>query len=285
MDLNKIAEMKEALGIDKVEKFIDAQTEKSQKEAQAKAEQERREKEETRMKALVDGAIGEQKELLNGALDLIKGLTEKLGDHDIEGFSKSLEALQGEVAAKSEEIQQLMAAGAGFAPTATAVKRAFQKAPEDLEDLAEKATFLGFLMQKDVFDTDLGAQVREKVNQSSNIEVSSDEYETIFSTRILRDIQDALIVGDMFDELPMSAANITLPIEPTAGMANWVAASTYGTDATTGNEINVALTEITFSTFKLAAKAYITDETTEDAIIPLLPIPTSSPSRSSCSCY
>ncbi|MFP9202637.1 phage major capsid protein, partial [Enterococcus faecalis] len=54
--------------------------------------------------------------------------------------------------------------------------------------------------------------------------------------------------------------------------ATWVAASTYGTDTTTGEEVNGALKEIHFSTYKLAAKSFITDETEEDAIFSLLPL-------------
>lgn len=276
MDLNKIAELKSALGLDKIEDHVNAQKEADIAAKQKAADAERNEKEQARMQEMVDKAVGEQKAALGGALDLITAITEKLGDNDITGLAKSIEEMQTEIAAKSDEIAQLMAAREGLAPAAGAVKRAFGQAKEiDLEKEAEKAVFLGYLMNKEkdaLLDTDFGASVREKVNTSSNIQVSSDEYETIFSTNILRDIQDQLIVGNLFQELPMSAANITLPIEPSAGMANWVAASTYGTDNTTGNEVSVTLTEITFSTFKLAAKAYITDETTEDAIIPLLPI-------------
>ncbi len=276
MDLNKIAELKAALGLDKVEDHIAAQKQADLEARQKAADKERDEKEAARMQELVDKAVGEQKAALGGALELIEEVTKKLGDNDIAGMAKAIESLQGDIAAKSDEIAQLLAARDGFTPAAASVKRAFGQAKEvDLESEAEKAVFLGYLLNKEkdaLLDTNFGASVREKVNTSSNIEVSSDEYETIFSRNILRDIQERLVVGAMFPELPMSAANITMPIEPTAQKANWVAATTYGTDATTGNEINVTLTEITFSTFKLAAKAYITDETTEDAIIPLLPI-------------
>lgn len=61
-------------------------------------------------------------------------------------------------------------------------------------------------------------------------------------------------------------------VDPEAGTANWVDNSTFGTDATVGNEIEVTLGEMTFSTFKLAAKIFMTDETEEDAVLPLLPI-------------
>ena len=61
-------------------------------------------------------------------------------------------------------------------------------------------------------------------------------------------------------------------VEPEAGEATWVDATTYGTPATVGAEDKTKLSEITFKTYKLAAKAYMTDETEEDAIFTLLPI-------------
>jgi hypothetical protein len=85
-------------------------------------------------------------------------------------------------------------------------------------------------------------------------------------------VQKLLVVGSLFEELPMVSKQLTMMIEPDSQVATWVDASTYGTSATTGNEITAALTEKTFKTFKLASKAYITDETPEDAIVALLPI-------------
>ena len=89
---------------------------------------------------------------------------------------------------------------------------------------------------------------------------------------MLRDIQKALVVGNLFTELPMNSKTLTMLVDPEAGTANWVDNSTFGTDATVGDEITVALGEMTFSTFKLAAKIFMTDETEEDAVLPLLPI-------------
>lgn len=123
-----------------------------------------------------------------------------------------------------------------------------------------------------MFETNYGANHMKAVNGSSSIQVSSESYETIFSQRILRDMQKLMVVGTMFEELPMTSKLLTMMIEPESQVATWVDASTYGSDATTGNEIKAALTETTFRTFKLASKAYMTDETEEDAIVALLPI-------------
>lgn len=242
-------------------------------EQREKAAKEKAKKEEARMKELVEKASGEQREKLDKAYELINALSEQLDKQGAEGFAKQLADLQEEVRSKSEEISQLLAAREGKNSIAIAVGKELDLGSrEAFEAEAEKAVLLGYVMQKGIEETEFGAQLVEKVNQSSSIEVSSDSYETVFSARILRDIQDLLVVGALFPELPMTTANLTMQIEPDSGEATWVGAATYGTTATTGNEITAALTDITFTTHKLAARAYMTDETSEDAITSLLPI-------------
>lgn len=273
MTNEQIAELREKLGLTQLEKAAKTITDQAEKDAREAAEKAKREAEDARVKALVDNAMGEEKAKLETALELVKALSDKLEGNDVAGFAKKLEEIQGEVTAKSEEIAQILAAREGKNSIATAIGKAFSlEKQSDFEEEAEKAVLLANVMKKGVFETEFGAKLEKAVNDSSSAQVSSEAYETVFSNRILRDIQKLLVVGAMFQELPMSSKKLTMQIEPDAGEATWVDASTYGTAATTGNEVKVALTDITFSTFKLAAKAYMTDETEEDAITALLPI-------------
>lgn len=273
MTKEELAAIRKELGLDKVNDFIDQQAEKDAKAALETKQKAAREAEEKRVNALVDKAVGEQKTKLEAAVALIGDLEKRLGDNDVAGFAKQMATMQEELKAKSEEIAQIMAAREGKNSIATAVGKAFNlNKAEDFEAQAEKAVLLAALMEKSIDETEFGAELIKAVNASSSIQVSSENYETVFSNRIIRDIQKLLVVGAMFQELPMSAKTLTMQVEPDGSEANWVAAATYGTDATTGNEIKVALTDITFSTFKLSAKAYMTDETEEDAVTALLPI-------------
>lgn len=279
MTEKEIQELKEKLGISKVEKAASTLLEKQEREERERLEAERKSAEEARVKALVDKATGDQKQKLEEALELVKALSEKLENDDVKGFAKQVEQLQEEIAAKSEDIAQLMAAREGKSSISAAVGKSLNVSKsEDFEVQAEKAVLLSKLMSSKekgdvgVFDTKFGESLQKAVNDSSSIEVASEDYETVFSTRLLRDVQKLLVVGAMFQELPMTSKKLTMQIEPDSGEATWVDAGTYGTPATTGNEVTVALTDITFETFKLSAKAYMTDETEEDAIMALLPI-------------
>ena len=127
----------------------------------------------------------------------------------------------------------------------------------------------------DMFQTQYGKAHYETVtkqNMSSSVRVSSDSYETVFSQNLMRDIQAELVIAPLFQEITMTSANMTFPINPASGTATWVDAAQYGTDNSTGAEITVQLTERTLKTFKLAAKTYLTEETEEDTIMAVLPI-------------
>jgi hypothetical protein len=134
--------------------------------------------------------------------------------------------------------------------------------------------FVSTIKKVGMFESEFGKKIKA-VNTSSNIEVSSDGYETTFATNLARDIQAALVVAPLFTEINMTSASLTIPINPNKTSATWVGAAEVNgarTSATTGAEVNVALTEKTLKTFKLAAKVYLTEESEEDAIISLVPI-------------
>lgn len=273
MTPEQIAELQEKLGIKTVVDAAKTITDKAEQEARAKAEKARADAEDARVKALVEKATGDQKERLEDALQLVKALSEKLDSNNVEAFAKQLKDVQEEVKAKSDEIAQIMAAREGKNSVAVAIGKTFNvNSQTDFEEEAEKAVLLANIMQKGVFETEFGGRLEKAVNDSSSIQVASENYETVFSNRILRDIQKLLVVGALFQELPMSAKTLTMQVEPDSGDATWVAASSYGKDTTVGGEVKAALTDVTFSTFKLAAKAYMTDETEEDAVTALLPI-------------
>lgn len=266
-----IAQLSKDLGLGDIAEQLKGLTASQKAEEARKFAAEQEAKELKRMEDLVAKATGEDRKNLAEALELVKNLDEK-SKQSAEAFVKAMNSQQEEITGLKEEIKSLLAArenGRSF--VADGVAKAMFGKQEDFEDEVEKLVLLSYVMQKDVFGTKRGEAHLKAVNGSS-IEVSTEAYETIFSLRILRDIQAKLIIGTMFEELPMSSKLLTMMVEPEAGEASWVDASTYGTPATVGAEDKTKLSEITFKTYKLAAKAYMTDETEEDAIFTLLPI-------------
>lgn len=266
IDINAL---RASLGLDGIADALKnlSDTQKAAKEAEEK--QAREAAENARINALIEGASGEQKKALEDAQKTIETLQTKLNESG-SAFADALEKMQEQVKTQSNEIQQLVAARNGM-PGLNASTIRFSKA-EDFAQEIENVVFMSYLTEKGLFETKYGQAHQKAVNGSSSIRVSSEDYETTFSTNLLRDIQKVLVVGNLFTELPMNSKTLTMLVDPEAGNASWVDNATFGTDATVGNEVTVALGEMTFNTFKLAAKIFMTDETEEDAIMPLLPI-------------
>lgn len=268
-----MAQVRKELGVDQLSATLNDILNKQKQEEADKLAKQKAAEEEARIQALIEKTVGANREKLEEANQTIKTLEESLKTSNTT-FADTVEAMQNTIIGLQDEIKQVMAARSGADTFATnAISKAmFGNDQEQFEKAVENVVLLSYITEQNMFETAYGAEHQKAVNSSSSIEVSSESYETIFSQRILRDIQKLLVVGDLFEELPMTSANLTMMIEPDSQVASWVAASTYGTAATTGNEIKAKLGEKTFKTFKLASKAYMTDETPEDAIVPLLPI-------------
>lgn len=272
VDLN-IEELRKKLGISDLSETLNTIA-GDVKAKQAEADRIAKEQaEDARIEKLIASKVGAEREAFEAAQKTIKTLERKL-DESNETFAKALESMQGEVINHQDQVKQLLAHRENSANfTSVAVSKAlFGNDQETFEKEVENVALISFISEKGMFDTEYGAAHLKAVNDSSSIQVSSENYEAIFSQRILRDIQKLLVVGNLFQELPMTSKTLTMMLDPESQVATWVDANTYGTEATTGNEVTAALQETTFRTLKLASKAYMTDETEEDAIVALLPI-------------
>ena len=153
-------------------------------------------------------------------------------------------------------------------------KKEFAK---DLED----AWVLGVATRKG-YNTDFAKEVFEKVNTHSGIEVSSEDFEQVVSTRVEREIQNRLVLAPLFQEVSMTSASQILPILPDSGYAEFTANTTASGTAPKGNldrrsaaygdHDGIDLDERTLTTKKLISRTYLGNETEEDAILPILPL-------------
>lgn len=209
-----------------------------------------------------------------------KAAAKELQDELRNSLEESTKAFQKTVKANEDQIKELReelgAVIASRNSVASAVKNGITPGADAVEQAkqADAAVIIASVKNVAIGETKYFERTKA-VNASSSIQVSSDAYETIFSTNLIRDIQAALVVAPLFSEMLMDAAQMTIPINPNRQNANWVAAAAMADSsdkARTGAEIQTALTERTLKTFKLAAKSYLTEETDEDTILSLVPI-------------
>ena len=254
-----------------------------QKAAEEKVEAEEAQKAidaETEQTAAKDARVEEQKSIVTavttGAAELVKDIEERVNVKH-EDLEQVVKELQSELAERSEEIMNMRES-----------KRIFQDRRGEgdwrkaFADDVTDAKILGLATGRG-YDTNYAKSVFEKINAHSGVGVSSADFEQTVSTNIERDIQNALVLAPLFREIPLTAANMIIPILPDSGYAEFTVnqaatgSSPHGNLAQTGDTYGspfggVDLVEKTLSTKKLISQSYLGNETEEDAILPILPL-------------
>ena len=208
---------------------------------------------------------------LTGAEKLMNDVESRVNENysNLEAVVKSLES---QLAEKSEEIMNIRESKRHFSDRNGQGdwKKTFE---QDIVD----AKFAGLATGKG-WDSEVAKGVMEKVNTHSGVQVSSADFEQIVSTNIERDIQNELVLAPLFREVPMTSANMIIPILPDSGYAEFTSGSAVANDnldmrsASYGDDAGVSMAERTLSTKKLISQSFLGNETEEDAILPILPL-------------
>ena len=254
-----------------------------QKAAEQKAAEEAEEKaaqEAEVQKAAEEAKQEEQKTIvqagLSGAEKLMSDVEARVKD-DYSNLEQVVKSLEAQLAEKSEEIMNIRESKRVFSDRQGQGdwKKAFE---QDIVD----AKFAGLATGKG-WDNDYAKSVMEKVNAHSGVGVSSADFEQVVSTNVERDIQNELVLAPLFREVPMTSANMIIPILPDSGYAEFASAQTASGSSPHGNLAErgdtygspfggVDMTERTLSTKKLISQSFLGNETEEDAILPILPL-------------
>ena len=213
---------------------------------------------------------------LSGAEKLMSDVEKRVKD-DYSNLEQVVKSLEKQLAEKSEEIMNIRESKRHFTDRQGQGdwKKAFE---QDILD----AKFAGLATGKG-WDTPMSKSLMEKVNAHSGVGVSSADFEQVVSTNIERDIQNELVLAPLFREIPMTSANMIIPILPDSGYAEFASAQTASGSSPHGNLAQrgdsygapfggIDMSERTLSTKKLISQSYLGNETEEDAILPILPL-------------
>jgi len=202
-------------------------------------------------------------------------LEKRFGEKEVD-LTKALDGLRGELAEKSQELQNVMNSKRVFSDRGDSKAEWKKTFAKDIDDafLLARVTGKGY-------DTKFAKTLLEKANTHSSVTVSSDDFEQEVSTNIERDIQLELVLAPMFREIAMNTASMIIPIMPDAGYAE-ITGNAGSTDATapngtldtrtSANRAGITMSEVQLRTVKMVAKSYLGNETEEDAILPILPL-------------
>ena len=209
---------------------------------------------------------------LTGAEKLMSDVESRVKE-DYTNLETVVKSLEAQLAEKSEEIMNIRESKRHFSDRQDNNgdwKKSFE---QDITD----AKFAG-LATGQGWNSPMAKSLMEKVNTHSGVQVSSADFEQVVSTNIERDIENELVLAPLFREIPMTSANMIIPILPDSGYAEFTSGSAVANDnldmrsATYGDDAGVTMSERTLSTKKLISQSFLGNETEEDAILPILPL-------------
>lgn len=98
------------------------------------------------------------------------------------------------------------------------------------------------------------------------------QWEEEYSTTVENDMRAQLVVENLFKSVPMRTPQMTFPINPEAGYADWVHPTSFRGANSTGSAVDHEIHDQTINAYKLATKEYLGYEEEEDSIVALAPI-------------
>lgn len=132
----------------------------------------------------------------------------------------------------------------------------------------EKAILLAKMTGKALESTKFGREMVEKYGAH----VPSATWELEVSTNLEAEVRRRLVVAPNLRNIAMATNVMTIPVNPEAGVATWMANTAFGTTASAGSNATHALKEITLNAYKVATNEYMAYEEEEDALLALAPI-------------
>lgn len=132
----------------------------------------------------------------------------------------------------------------------------------------EKAVVLAKMTGKALEATKFGREMVEKFGAH----VPSATWELEVSLNMENEVRRRLVVAPNLRGIAMQTNVMTIPVNPEAGVATWMANTAFGTTASAGNTETHALKEITLNAYKVATNEYVAYEEEEDSLLAIMPV-------------
>ena len=238
------------------------QATKSLLDAQAKAAADKAEAEKAaaELDAKVKAAVAATVTVGQSGAEKLLAEVEKRLEAQAESSKSALAGLEAALAEKSKELEAITKSRMQF--TSGSNDGAMSYADK------EKAIILAKMTGKGLEGTKFGREMVQKYGAH----VPCATWELEVSTNMEAEVRRRLVVAPNLRNISMQTNVMTIPVNPEAGVATWMANTAFGTSASAGNNATHALKEITLNAYKVATNEYMAYEEEEDALIALLPI-------------
>jgi HK97 family phage prohead protease/HK97 family phage major capsid protein len=224
----------------------------------AAAEKAAKEKADADFEARVKAAVAAVTPTETGAEKLLAEVEKRL-EAQAESSKSALAGLEAALAEKSKELEAI---------TKSRMQFTDGKVGEMSYADKEKAVLLAKAAGKSLEDTKFGREMVQKYGAH----VPSATWELEVSLNMENEVRRRLVIGPTLRNIAMQTNVMTIPVNPEAGVATWMANTAFGTTASTGNNATHALKEITLNAYKVATNEYMAYEEEEDSLIAILPV-------------
>ena len=239
---------------------IEAQTKAADQKAAA-------EKANAEFDAKVKAAVAAQVSTVDTGAERLLAEVEKRLEAQTEQSKSALAGLEAAVKEKAAELEAIQKSRMTFTDA---------KAGEMTMAEKEKAVLLAKMSGKSIEATRTGRAYAEKYGNH----VPTATWELEVSLNLEAEVRRRLVVAPIFRNIAMQTNVMTIPVNPEAGTATWVANSDFGAapgtlgaaGASAGGNATHAIKEITLNAYKLATNEYTAYEEEEDALLALMPI-------------
>ncbi len=238
-----------------------------QKAAAEKAAAEKAAADQAAIDAAVTKAVAGHIELGQSGAEKLLAEVEKRFADQAESQKKVLEGLESSLKEKAAELEAIQKSRMTFSD------KQGQEATTYAE--REKAVLAAKILGKNIEDTRYGAEIIRKSGAhvaAGAVTAPNSVWELEVSMNMEAEIRRKLVIAPLLRTLDMKTNVMRIPVNPDAGVAQWMSNTVFGSSSSAGNTGTHALKEITLSAYKVATNEYIAYEEEEDSLIILLPI-------------
>lgn len=230
----------------------------AEKAAQEAAEKAAAAKAEAELEARIKAAIAAVTPAETGAERLLAEVEKRFAEQS-ESTKSVIAGLEAALKEKAAEIEAIQKSKMQFADG---------KQGEMSYGDKEKALLLAKMTGKGLEGTKFGREMVQKYGAH----VPSATWELEVSLNMENEVRRRLVVAPTLRNISMQTNVMTIPVNPEAGVATWMANTAFGTSASAGATQTHALKEITLNAYKVATNEYLAYEEEEDALLAIMPV-------------
>lgn len=230
----------------------------AEKAAQEAAEKAAAAKAEAELEARIKAAVAAVTPAETGAERLLAEVEKRFAEQT-ESTKSVIAGLEAALKEKAAEIEAIQKSKMQFADG---------KQGEMSYGDKEKALLLAKMTGKGLEGTKFGREMVQKYGAH----VPSATWELEVSLNMENEVRRRLVVAPTLRNIAMQTNVMTIPVNPEAGVATWMANTAFGTSASAGATQTHALKEITLNAYKVATNEYLAYEEEEDALLAIMPV-------------